>query len=379
MDEGLDLNFTCVNKNVSRTNISDNVWWVKVSGSGHEYALVALAVGQIVISAIGVPWNAIVLAIIALKRRYKDPAHMLLFNLVLVDFLLLLVLPMNIKSTINRGFDMGESDFVRCQVCLGIGVSITTLKLISIFTLMWMSLERLLYVKWPFHYQMYLSAKRVLFLIILTWVLGILASLLPLVRFGEIRLLNSLSVCTVLSAGENTLTKNIYYFVFLVMLGVLPYSISLGANTWLLIIAWKSRSGKYRNKIGAVELNQIPPSKLRKEQSHLAQVFGAIFITNAITWMPIIAAAPVQVVLGSENVPEGVYALVYLSIMVQSAIHPMLETCLIGKGRELVCTSLRSFLKKLKPRSHHHAIPGAISLQQKHTGAISLQQKHTRQ
>ena len=358
----IDPNFTCSDPGLSHTNITTEVWMIQSEGPFHESSITAVAICQVIIMAIGIPWNAIVLASIVIKQRYKEPTYVLLINLVVADLLVcLLVLPFNVESSFAQEFSIGNSDYTRCQVCHTIVITIVALVFISLFTLALMSVDRLIFIKWSFQYTKYLTLKLVLITLCLVWVFCILVSIPPVFGFGEIKFANVLSSCSLLTVGETPLTANINYIIFLVFIGAFPFMTTLIVNFWLLIILCKNMSSRHkrhadnsRNTFDSSEKKTIREKHLtisfHKEQIHLAQIFGAIFTANVITWVPTIAIALVAAVIGSENVPPPTYAFVYLSYVSQPAIHPVLETCLMGKARTMIFRSLCCCIKKFKQK-----------------------------
>ena len=53
----IDPNFTCSNPELSRTNVTAEVWMINSEGNLHENSIIAVAICQTLIIAIGIPWN----------------------------------------------------------------------------------------------------------------------------------------------------------------------------------------------------------------------------------------------------------------------------------------------------------------------------------
>ena len=140
----IDPNFTCFNRELSHSNITDEVWMIKSEGSLHENSVLAVAIFQLVFMLLSVPWNFAILASIILMKLYKDASYLLLMNLVAADFLVcVLVLPFNIASGFAREFSIGSSDHSRCQACHSVVVLMLLLILVSLFTMSLMAVDRL--------------------------------------------------------------------------------------------------------------------------------------------------------------------------------------------------------------------------------------------
>ena len=360
----IDPNFTCSDPELSRTNVTSEVWMILSEGPLHENGVLAVAICQTLIIAVGIPWNIIVLAFIMIKKHYKEPTYILLMNLVLADLLVCsCVLPFNIVSAFTTEFSIGGSDYVRCQVCHTIVVFILSLIYVSLFTLALMSLDRLIYIKWPIQYEKKITKCKTISLLLGVWVLCILISLPPVFGFGEIKFANILSSCSLLTVGETRITANINYVVFLAFIGFFPFMTTLIVNIWLLAIVCKSVRQRHKksvtsNKghIGSDTLRRNSERKFKtdyhKRQILLAQVFGAIFTANVVTWVPSILIAMISAVIGAEQISPPALAFVYLAYISQPAIHPVLETCLVGKAKVTLFKFL-CFCKRKPKRSHH--------------------------
>ncbi len=339
-------NFSCSDYSLSRVAITEEEWMVQLRGPGHDESITALAMCQLIISVIGSVWNTIVLAVILLKKKFKDPTYVLLMNLVVVDLLVcMFVLPFNIKSAITREFSIGHSDYTRCILCQAIGIILMALIFVSSFTLSFLSLDRLVYIKWPFKYKHHVKPKRALILNVLIWIISITVTMPPVFGFGEIEFLSTLSLCSPLTEGHSRFSDNIYYFVFLILVGLLPFLMGLVANTWILILACKfinrNRQCQYGNGInGEANHDTARNNECQDKKIHLAQVFGALFLVDIVPWLPILVTPLVQAVLRNKDVPIVLYVVLYLSVVSLSAIHPALETCLVGKARDVIYKSL---------------------------------------
>ena len=348
----IDPNFTCSDPELSDTNITTNVWRVQSEGRLHDDSITAVAVCQAIIVAIGAPWNLVVFATILIRKRFKEPTYILLLNLVLADFLVcLLVLPFNVQSAFAGRFSLGSSDRVRCRVCHTTIVTILTLVFTSLFTLALMSLDRLIYLKWALWYKKTITVKLVVPVLVGVWIFCFLISLPPVFGFGEIKFANILSSCSLFTVGRTPLTENISYIMLLLLVGAFPFIITLFANSWLLLLVCRNISSRYKRRVDNNKntfLSTESKSKAErdittsyyKEQLHLAQIFGAIFAANIITWLPTIIISLVAAVIGADEVATPAYAFVYLCYVSQPAIHPILETCLMGKARSVIFRSL---------------------------------------
>ena len=196
----MDFQLAC--SNFSRELLTTDIWTLAV-----QFEDIATGVGivQIIFMLIGIPWNLIVIGTILYRRLFLQPAVLLLLNLAINDFLLCFVsMPFNIIPAITGEFALGSSDYVRCQVCQ-IGIIMTTLLLVSVYNIAFLSLDRFLYVKKPLKYEQIVTVKRIGLILAISWVLFGVFSLLPLLGIGEIFLTNVVSTCTIFAHHQDWL------------------------------------------------------------------------------------------------------------------------------------------------------------------------------
>ncbi len=325
---------------LSHTEVTDVYWRVYDPTSNKN--ITAVVVCQFLISIIGTIWNFIVLATILIHKLFKDPTYIFILNLVAADLLLCgLILPFNKQSSLNREFSLGQSDYARCQSCQTIGALFTIFIFVLYFTLALLALDRLVFIKWPFKYSRYVSVKLAVTLIIIVWILNVVLAILPVIGFGVIHL-NVLNICTPVLISNISLS--IIYYVMLILVGLVPFSVSLVANIWILCFAYKIAHKNRQSQCSTgtnVDLNNTSEESWRfKERILFAKLFGAFFIINMVLFLPFIIAAVLLGILRKEEVHKPVIIIatvvLYLIVVIQPAVHPILETCIIGKATKVM-------------------------------------------
>ena len=357
------VNFSCSDPNLSRDSLTDIVWRIASEGPSHENGVVIMAAIMIVFLIIAIPWNIVVMIAVVKKKLYREPAFVLLLNLIVADLLVyLFVMPFNIYSALAKEFTLGSTDYTRCQVCHTIVSTIICLVYVSLFCLALMSLDRLVYIKWPLAYSKYVSIKLVLVVLLAVWILCIIISAFPAFGIGETKYANVLSSCSLIVGGETHLTANFNYIVILVFVGIFPFVTALVSNVWLLVLVCKTLYSGYNKNMEkescrptTSEEVKVTKDKLKsdyqKQQLYLAQVFGALFAVNVITWIPTIFISLVSAAIGTDQVPAPAFAFMFLAFVSQPAIHPILETCFVGRARKAIWNYLCFCRKKRKSHS----------------------------
>lgn len=363
----IDLNFSCSDPSLSHSNLTAEVWMIKSEGPAHERAILAGAVFQILFVVVGVPWNAVVLATILMNRLYRLPSYVLLLNLVITDLLLCaLNMPFNIASAISQKLTIGKSDYDRCQVCHTFGMILTSLLFTSFFIQALMSVDRLIYVKWPLRYSKYVTVRRTLLGLLVVWLLSIFISVPPAFGFGEIKFANVISSCIVFTVGRTPLTRNSNYLIALVLVGAFPVLTTLTCNIWVLSLIFRSVRGTFSRTMdnnlsqfdSTLQRNdneQQIHSNYHKQQIRLAKVFGVIFAFNIVTFLPLIS---IFIVATIGSVPTPVITFVFLIFICQPAIHPILETCLVSKARSVLSKCVCNCSMRRKTDHTTHCTPG---------------------
>lgn len=347
--------FSCLNGDLSRNSITLEQWQMHETIQDGAPAIAAV---MILFLLVAFTSNAFILVSMLWQGLLHQPAHILLFNLAITDLLVsITIMPFTITSGITREFVFGESDYVRCKVCQT-GMIFTVLSSVSLHTLALLSLDRFLFIFLPFHYKKLVTAKRVAVTLLAVWVLCIVLSVPPLFGFGEIKFATSVGNCFVSFFGETHLTKNIYYILLILLEALIPVIVLIVTNVWLLCLmrrhfAHVLRARKSLTAAEKAERRKSIREKVYKQHNHqqlqLLRVFGAVFLSNFITWLPALALALAAMVVDFDTVPAGVIAFVYLTYISHSVFHPLIEACFIFQLRDILTRCFTCGLKWLRP------------------------------
>ena len=318
-------------------------------------SILVTSIVLLVFMVVGVPWNVVVLVTLANDKFYKEASSFLLFNLVLVDLLTcLLVMPFQAAPGLAGGqYKLGRSDYQLCLTCYAGVMLIICLLYVSIHLLALMSVDRLLYIIRPLHYHKTVTTLRIAVATIVIWLICVILVIPPLFEFGDIALSPNVGACTPLFSTYTRLGPAYYYFLFLVLEVLVPVGILIVSNIWLVTILCKN--SKIRLQMTQVsiskrtsEINRQARSQYNMQQLRMVKMFGLIFISNMITWAPIIIAILAIAGKGTGNTPTAVFSFIYMCFLSQSIIHPMLESCLIGNVRQSLKKGICNCWKKSK-------------------------------
>lgn len=338
------LQYSCLDKNLSHHQVTPEYWTVSPRLQPLGFATGSV---MLIFFVIGLPSNIMIITSILQQKLFKQPTHLLLLSLACTDLLLcLLVMPIIGISGFAGGFVLGGSDHTRCKICQT-GVSVVALVLFSLHVLALMSFDRFVFVKYPLHYNKIVTQKAILIAVVMVWALSTFLALLPLFGIGDIYFDHTTFSCSPRFDYWTNVTKNIHYMVLLIVEAVLPLTVLLVTNIWVLCIAQKHIKEIYRTKKGIkdatqqkayhqtlkTKLNQLNFSK----QLRLLRMFGVLFISHVIVWIPIIVRTIEAVSSDSDNFSPWSDFIVIISITSHPVLHPLIEACFLPEIRNKLC------------------------------------------
>lgn len=333
--------------NLSHRLITPEYWSSKNSTESLRETGIITGLITLFFFLVGLPFNIMIIVSVILKKLYKEPTQMLLLSLTAADLLVcVFVMPLIIIAGFSEEFIFGTSDYTRCKVCQA-GITLVALTFFSLFILALISLDRCIYIKLPLRYYKLVTPRKTLTSVMITFILSISISVLPLFGFGDIYYDPPTFTCTPRFEHKTNLSKNIYYVVLILVMAIFPISTLIVTNTWVICIAQKQIKKMYKiiYKIDDEELklqyhlnikSKLQQEKYRKELQ-LLRVFGAIFIANVITWVPLIVRIIEASVQDSDEFSPWSNSVLIISLISQSVLHPLIEASLIPEVRKYLC------------------------------------------
>ena len=267
-----------------------------------------------------------------------------MLNLAVTNFLVCLILmPLSIVSGFAGEFIFGKSDHVRCQVCK-IGVLYAQLLSVSLHTLAAISIDRLLYLKWPLKYSNMITSRHVLVAIAGIWTLCTLIGIPPLFGFGEITFEFRIATCLPSLDGSTHIAPNYLYAAVTLAEALVIVIIILTTYVWILCIARNSfvRSQKRREVVVNGSSSTRPYCRV---QIQLVKTLLAIISVNLVTWIPPICLVTLEVANSNGLASPAFYTIAFVVYLSQTLLHPILELYLLPGIRSAV------FKRKQSPSS----------------------------
>ena len=238
------VNYSCADGSGLSFNSVTKDYWESSGDDARSHAL-ATALLTLCFILVGLPNNLLIVVSILRQHLYREPTYILLLNLALIDLLLcFFLIPSPVASGLAGEFVFGRNDVTRCKVCQ-MGIALPLFAELTIHTLALLSLDRLIFIKYPLKYHKFVTAKRVIIIVFIIWTSNIVISTFPLFGFGDLAYVNNLAPCVPDLVGETRLT-NVYYSVFLVIEGIISLIILFVANIWVGFIVKKHIKEIYR-------------------------------------------------------------------------------------------------------------------------------------
>lgn len=339
----------CFDPNLSRNSVSAEFWDVHAVSSDFTASSLATATIMLLFILVGAPSNIMIIVSIIQQKLYMETTHILLLNLAISDVMVcLLVMPFVVVTGFSGEYIFGESDYIRCQVCqtgiIFIGLTVFSVNILAVITL-----DRFIVIRYPLRHDHFITAPRVVIVVIALWMISIFQCVLPLFGFGAITFAFSFATCV--------FSMNNSYAIFVVALALIPIAVTIFFNIWLACIVSKQIKIVYRtrrtfgNKEELRQYNeglrkQIHKRK-NKKQLVLVRAFGAILLSNIIVWMPLVLHTIILLFADPDILPLGLYSFVFVSFIMHSVLHPLIEACFIPEIRKTFKTVLGiSFFKK---------------------------------
>ena len=346
-DNGTEFN--CLSSNVSSSDITNKSFWKITLREGAP--AVATVIGIYFLVALS--WNFFIIVTFLRKRKLlREPANILLLNLAVAD--LMVALTQMFFSMVTEAaavFTYGTSDVVRCGVCDFVGVFFMLLYGVSIHTLAAISFDRFLLLYKPFHYKKYMSRRNTLVLVGVVWLIAALIALPPVLGFGQIEFNQRFGSCVPRFGGMNLMSgiMNFVYVAYVALESLFPIATIVVCSFWtyrfvnqFLRKNYRRRSFYNRRGSDGVVQQRQEDTRYHHQQQQLVKVFGALLVSNVVSWLPVLIVVIAIGILGSpERVPDWVYIVGWICFLSAPVFHPIIESFFVKDMRLVVCKGIR--------------------------------------
>jgi hypothetical protein len=341
--------FNCLADDISDTNITNSTFWRIFLKNGAPAVSVVFGVYFL----LAFIWNLFIIVTFLNKRKMlREPANILLLNLAIAD--LTVAMTQMFFSMITAAyveFVFGDSDVVRCGMCDFTGVFFMLLYGVSVHTLAALSFDRFLLLFRPFRYKKIMTPRNTVVIVVLIWLISAVLSLPPLGGFGQIEFNRRFGSCVPRFGGTNLRSglNNFYYVAYVAIASLFPIVTIVVCSFWtyrfinkFLRRNYRRRSFYSRRGRDSVIQQQQEDTRYHHQQQQLVKVFGALLVSNIVSWLPVLLVIVVIGALGGrpEKVPDAVYVVGWICFLSAPVFHPIIESFFVKDMRLVVCKGI---------------------------------------
>ncbi|TSO67445.1 Adenosine receptor A2b [Bagarius yarrelli] len=297
-------------------NITMNSCWVvilngsKVIPPKQEFFYEAYIAAEVTISLLSASGNLLVCIAIGRSKKLRTITNYFLVSLAAADFFVgTLAIPCAILT--DLGFPHNN-----LYLCATVVYMLITLTQASVFSLLAIAIERYVAILWPFHYQRLLKPRNAKLVIVITWILAFLLSLVPLLGFRK--RFRHINYCFFACIVDIALM--VYFNFFGCILLPLLTMFFIYAHIFLTVRRQVRRIAALQ---GALEVQARQNSAMRREAKKATSIFLLVFLF-VLCWMPIHITNCLQQFCPHYMVPLPLILTAIILSHANSAINPLL-------------------------------------------------------
>ena len=307
---------------------------------------VAAALLSIFIS-VGLPWNILVLITIAKEKLYRQPTTILLIVLVTSDIIILAgPAPIVMVTGFTGEYLFGITNKMRCYVC-HLEFALLTPLYSSFIVIMFIAVDRLLYIMKPLQYDRLVTARKMTIPLILLLIFSIASCLTLYFVKGEPSFHPEMLVCTI--------NGNQWFYICYTVIGATSLLIVIVCNVIFSFIVLKNikavySGGQYMDK----KENKSQSSTRHRKELRLFVMSVALFLASLVSWIPFLSLLVNHYI--NNDFPESSFSMVAIvAFYSQAVVDPFIETMVLAEVRTPLLTMLTCGLfAKVKKNCEHN-------------------------
>lgn len=347
-NETNDTTFNCL-ADISSTTISNRTFWEIRLKEGAP----VVAVVFVIFFIIAFGWNLfIIITFLSKKRLLREPANILLLNLAIADLMVAMTqIFFSMVTEAALEYVFGQTDAVRCSMCDLTGVLFMLLYGVSMHTLAALSFDRFLLLYKPFRYKKMMTRVTTIVIVITIWVISLILAIPPLVGFGQIEFNRRFGSCVPRFGEENINSgvMNFFYVGYVALESLFPIVTIAVCSFWTYWFINKFLKRNYRRRSfyssrgrNSMVQQQQEDSRYHRQQQQLVKVFGALLVSNIISWLPVLAVVLAVGAYGGDatKVPDAVYVVGWICYLTAPVVHPIIESFFVKDMRLVVCKGI---------------------------------------
>ena len=282
----------------------------------------------------------------------REPANILLLNLAIADLTVALTqMFFSMVTAAALEFVFGESDTVRCGMCVFTGVFFMLLYGVSMHTLAALSIDRFLLLFRPFRYKKIMTPRNTIIIVVVIWIISAALALPPAVGFGQIEFNRRFGSCVPRFGGMNIQSgvNNFLYVAYVAVESLFPIVTIAVCSFWTYRFINKFLQRNYRRRSfysrrgrDSTVQQQQEDTRYHHQQQQLVKVFGALLASNLVSWFPVLLVIVSIGALGGrpEKIPDAVYVVGWICFLTAPVFHPIIESFFVKDMRLVVCKGI---------------------------------------
>ena len=206
-----------------------------------------------------------------------------------------------------------------------------------LLTVTLLTLDRFFFIYKALYYEKLVTVRKMLVAIAMAWILSVLLATLYYRLSSATYFSSVVLLCLWTSESHDIIT---------IIAELIPYLLGLLFNVWVMLIAVKNiravykvhetPRGKSGKRVSRMVMEDFVRRMRSKKELRLVQVFGAIFLSNTVAWIPFVIVAILSLTQQISMLREIsiAYAVSFALFMFQVVLHPFVETAFIREVRQ---------------------------------------------
>ena len=307
--------------------VNESIWAVHTSVAGS--VITALLYGLVFLVAVLL--NPVIICVIVVKRKLKEPSFIFLFCLAIVDFSeVFLSIPFYITTHIGREWIIGTSDEERRITCQMVGFFVTVFLSISVHILALIAFDRFMYIVYAVKYRKFLKHWVAWLLVTFVFVICVVISSTPLFGFGELSFFQKSGACLFRWRGGS---NNYQYVIFYSVETLIPIC-SIFVFTFITFCYIKRHLHKRTKR--RLEWT-TDDNKVKPKVAVLNRIFGLLLVTQILCFGPALSTVLVGAIISFESVPDVLLLIDLILVLSNAAINPIVQAIVWKQVRTVMC------------------------------------------
>ena len=275
----------------------------------------------------------------------KQPSIIFLTNFIFANLLVtVLIMPLSIVAAANEEWIFGRTPEEKNGSCQFAGFMFAFGIQLTIFTLTVISVDRFLFIVKPFIYKQFVKPWVAVIVVFAVWILACLVNLPPYFGLGEYAFGQYTATCVQVWVGQR------YFLAYFCLIMFIVATTIIVTTLWTFCFTRNFIKRTYHYKSGVTGATKkangndslqkhLYMSQVRK----LIGIFGILIMITIVTFVPAVIAGIVGIIIGSENLPTPIFAIVVISFY--SVANPIIQSYFRRDLKEFIIHVIKKMTK----------------------------------